>query len=97
MFMLVGRTTQGDIIDTSNEAIFNVTFFHELSEKVTLGLENDLAYHSNEQWSLLVMPQVHYELPKDTEIQFGLGVEFNDSQTKTEYVVGLRLIKNFAG
>lgn len=95
MFMLGARTTQGDIIDTNNEAIFNVTFFHEFSEKVTLGLENDLAYHSNDQWSLLVMPQVHYELPKNVEVQFGVGVELNDSHSKNEFVTGVRLIKNF--
>ncbi|NRB42715.1 MAG: hypothetical protein HRU20_30305 [Pseudomonadales bacterium] len=93
MLMAGPRFTQGKDVEDKTELLFNATFFHRISNHLTLGLENDLAYHDHNDWSYLAMPQLHYGLSEKFELQFGVGAEFNNE--KTNFVSALRLIVEF--
>ena len=82
MLMIGPRFTQGEDVDDMSELIFNATLFHQMSNHLTLGLETNLAYHDNNDWNYLVMPQLHYELTKMYELQFGVGAEFDNDSTR---------------
>ncbi|QOL25912.1 hypothetical protein LP316_00920 [Thalassotalea sp. LPB0316] len=90
MMMTGARYSTGDDAEQSLEAIINYTLFYQVNDRMTLGLENDLAWHDRDKWSLLIMPQVHYELSDKFGVQFGVGAEFNDH--KTNYTMGLRIV-----
>jgi len=93
MLMIGPRFTQGEDVEDMSELIFNATLFHQMSNHLTLGLETNLAYHDNNDWNYLVMPQLHYELTKMYQLQFGVGAEFDNGSTTV--VSSLRFIVEF--
>lgn len=93
MLMVGPRFTQGKDVDDISEFLFNATLFHQMSNLLILGLETNLAYHDDKDWSYLVMPQLHYDLTEMYELQFGIGAEFDNDSTSA--VSSLRLIVEF--
>ncbi len=84
------RATTGTDVDSDSELIGNVAFFNELNHRLIFGIENDLALESRDDWSLLVYPQLHYEINGSSSVQLGIGAEFSDHGT--DFSAGLRVI-----
>ena len=84
------RSHSGDDSFEDDELLLNFSVFRDLGHELTIGVENDYATDMGSDWSLLVMPQVHYELSANFELQAGVGVEFTSGD---DYLTaGLRLI-----
>ncbi len=90
MMMFGFRSEVGGDSDDHDEILINVSFFRELSHRMTIGIENDLAIDIDDDAELLVFPQVHYEISEHLEIQFGAGAEIDDDDT--DFSAGFRFI-----
>lgn len=84
------RATTGDDVGSDTELLVNVSLFRELDDHFVFGLENDLEIGAEGDWSLLVFPQLHYEINGFFAVQLGVGAEFSDRST--EFTAGFRLI-----
>lgn len=78
--------------------LLNASVFADLNEHIVLGLELNntdptLQGRDNNEMSLLVLPQMHYEFDSGLAFQFGLGPRFEENETEASFV--LRLIKSF--
>lgn len=90
LFMLGFRTETGGDAANHNEALFNFSLFRDIGPHMILGVESDLAMDLDGDSELLVMPQLHYELGDDLEIQLGAGAEFTSDDT--DFTAGFRFI-----
>jgi len=90
MTMLGLRVTTGSDVSDHEEVLANFTLFHELNHRWVFGIENDLATDLDDDWELLVFPQLHYEIGEFLEIQFGAGAEIDDDDT--DFTAGFRFI-----
>ncbi|MFN4261407.1 MAG: hypothetical protein ACK4RK_19145 [Gemmataceae bacterium] len=52
----------------------NATLFAEVTERLTLGLESNLASDLLGNTAILLMPQIHWEFARGFNLQFGVGV-----------------------
>ena len=89
--MIGFRTEVGDEDrDDRTEKLFNFTLFAHVAEDMTLGIESNLATTLGGESSLLLVPQLNYEVSDHCEIQSGFGVGF--LETETLPVFALRVI-----
>lgn len=77
-------TTIGEQGGNRTEILVNLSLFHEINDHLTLGFESNYARGLEGEGSLLLMPQVHYEVSPNWEIQFGAG-----SQAISGSLIGL--------
>ncbi len=75
------------------EILSNVTLFADLTERLVGGLETNLNQVIGGDLSLLVMPQLHYELARHWMIQAGGGAQFTSEFSLP--LLGFRLIREF--
>lgn len=75
------------------EMLGNVTLFADITNRLVGGLELNFGQVFNGSGSLLVMPQVHYEVDSHWMVQAGVGARFVDDLMLAE--VGFRLIREF--
>jgi hypothetical protein len=81
MLTMFGATSRlGAEVENDVGAPANVAVFADLSERLVLGLEVDSVLHSEEGASLLLMPQIHYDISEHFGIQFGIGAMYFDGQ-----------------
>lgn len=57
------------------ELIQNVSFFANVTEKVIVGVETNMSHHLAGPSTLLIMPQVHWDLTDNLNLQFGFGLQ----------------------
>ncbi len=76
LVMLGFRTDAGDDAHDVTEAIFNFALFADVSDRLVLGFEADLADKLGGDATLLFMPQVHWGISHHWELQAGAGVDF---------------------
>ena len=74
--MLGFRTEVGGDSRDETEALFNFSLFADLGPELTVGVESNYAAGLNDESTLLVMPQIHYEFTDHWMIQAGIGAEF---------------------
>lgn len=75
------------------ELLSNVTVFADVTDRVVAGVETNVGQVVGGSTSLLVMPQIHYELGMFWMLQAGVGARFTSGLTLPE--VGFRLIREF--
>lgn len=90
--------TGSDTPDKKETVLLNASLFADLNNQLVLGLElnnTDTTVQGidDNEMSLLVLPQIHYEFERGLAFQFGIGPRFKD--TETEASVVLRVIKSF--
>lgn len=78
--MLGYRTDSGDDAPGHDEVLFNLSVFRELSHRWVFGIESDLAFDIDDDTSVLLAPQFHYEINNVLEIQFSAGAEYSESE-----------------
>jgi hypothetical protein len=75
------------------EILSNVTLFADLTERLVGGVETNFIQVVGGDPSLLIMPQLHYEMSKHWMVQAGGGAQFT-----SEFILpqlGFRLIREF--
>ncbi|MCP9439756.1 MAG: hypothetical protein NNA20_13030 [Nitrospira sp.] len=76
-----------------NELLSNVTVFADVTDRFVAGVETNFAQVLGGRPTLLVMPQVHYEVDLHWMGQAGVGVRLGNDVTMP--VIGFRLIREF--
>lgn len=95
LFGMIGpRFEHGNPIGGRNtEILSNVTLFADLTDRLVGGIETNVSQVLKGSGSLLVMPQVHYEVDSHWMVQAGIGVRLVEDLALPE--VGFRLIREF--
>lgn len=95
-FGMFGPRTElgGRVTDRRTEWLSNVTLFADVTNRLVAGIETNFGQVINGHASLLVMPQVHYEVSKHWMIQGGAGTRITKGLTLPE--IGFRLIREFS-
>ncbi len=75
------------------ELLSNLTVFADVTDRLVAGLETNFGQVLGGSTSLLVMPQIHYELGASWMLQTGAGVRVTSGLTLPE--IGIRLIREF--
>jgi hypothetical protein len=88
--MLGFRTEVGGDSQDETEALFNFSLFADLGAELTVGVESNYAAGLEDESTLLVMPQVHYEFTDRWMIQAGIGAEFLPNES--DITAAFRLI-----
>lgn len=92
--MIGGRgITNGGSGDSNVEVLTNVTLFADLSERLVGGLETNFNQVVGGDLSVLLMPQLHYEVSKNWMVQAGGGAQFTSEFILPQ--IGFRLIREF--
>lgn len=92
--MLGPRFEHGNSISgLHKELLSNVTLFADVTNRMVAGVETNLGQVLGGHTTLLVMPQVHYEVDLHWMIQGGIGVRITNDLTLPE--IGFRLIREF--
>ncbi len=77
----------------NTEMLANLTLFADVTTRLVAGVETNYAQVVTGQATVLVMPQVHYEVSKYWMLQGGVGVRVTRDLTIPE--LGFRLIREF--
>ncbi len=90
--------TGSDATDKKNTIILNASVFADLNERMVVGVElnnTDTSVQTidENEMTLLILPQAHYEFKEGWSLQFGVGPNITDERTDLSAV--LRLIKSF--
>ena len=90
--------TGSDAADKKETILLNASLFADLNNHMVLGLELNntdptLQGRDDNEMTLLVLPQCHYELESGLAFQLGAGPRFDDSEIEVSAV--LRVIKTF--
>lgn len=95
VFGMFGPRTElgGRVTDRRTEWLSNVTLFVDVTNRLVAGIETNVGQVVNGHASLLVMPQLHYEVSKRWMIQGGIGTRITKDLTLPE--IGFRLIREF--
>ncbi len=95
VFGMFGPRTElgGRVTDRRTEWLSNVTLFADVTNRLVAGIETNVGQVIDGHTSLLVMPQVHYEVSKHWMIQGGAGTQITKGLTLPE--IGFRLIREF--
>lgn len=90
--MVGGRMNlAGSQRDQSIEGLVNLSVFADVNESTKLGLEINYSRNITQNpWSLIAIPQIHYDLTNDIQLQSGLG--FGTFGNGHEYSFVSRLI-----
>lgn len=83
----------GSVTDRRTELLGNVTLFADLTERLVAGFETNFNQVTDGSSSMLIMPQLHFEVSKHWMIQAGAGVRFTNELTLPE--AGFRFIREF--
>ena len=75
------------------QRILNITLFADITHTTTFGLETNLADSMSGNASLLVMPQMHWELTDHLLLQLGAGGQFTADGSRG--MGGFRLMRSF--
>lgn len=57
------------------ELIQNVSFFANVTDDVIVGVETNMSHHLAGPSTLLIMPQVHWDMTSNLNLQFGIGLQ----------------------
>ncbi len=87
--MLGFRTEVGGDSRDETEALFNFSLFADLGPELTVGVESNYAAGLEDESTLLVMPQVHYEFTDHWMIQAGIGAEFLPDESDVTFAFRL--------
>lgn len=87
------RGNTGQATRDSVDGIFNLSVFADMAPELTLGLESNLELAGSGQFSLLLMPQVHWEVTDHIMVQAGVGARVDNGQSNAE--AAMRLIRSF--
>lgn len=71
----------------------HVSLFADVTHRLVAGIETNLGQVIDGHATLLVMPQLHYEVSKHWMIQGGVGTRVTKGLTLP--VIGFRLIREF--
>lgn len=87
-----------DAPEKKETILLNASLFADVNEHIVLGLELNntdptLQGRDDNEMSLLLLPQLHYEFESGLAFQIGFGPRFEDSEIDASAV--LRLIKTF--
>jgi len=95
VFGMFGPRTElgGRVSDRRTEWLSNVTLFADVTNRLVAGIETNFGQVIDGHASLLVMPQLHYEVSKRWMIQGGIGTRITKDLTLPE--IGFRLIREF--
>lgn len=95
VFGMFGPRTElgGRVTARRTEWLSNVTLFADVTNRLVAGIETNVGQVINGHASLLVMPQLHYEVSKRWMIQGGIGTRITKDFTLPE--IGFRLIREF--
>ena len=94
LFMLGGRMDlEGKEKSETFEYLANGTIFAELSHHIALGFETNYSRHTNGEYAVTLVPQLHYEANKNIEFQAGLS--FGEASYSSEKAFVLRGIYCF--
>ncbi|OQW30052.1 MAG: hypothetical protein A4E19_10860 [Nitrospira sp. SG-bin1] len=95
VFGMFGPRTElgGRVSDRRTEWLSNATLFADVTRRLVAGIETNLGQVIDGHASLLVMPQLHYEVSRRWMIQGGVGVRWTKDLTLPE--IGFRLIREF--
>jgi hypothetical protein len=95
MLAMVGMRTEinGPDVAERTERLINMSLFYDATSQLTFGLETDYASSLSGAATLLVMPQVHWEITDHWMIQGGVGVNFTKDYSLPEAAV--RVIRSF--
>lgn len=83
----------GRINNQTVEVLSNITVFADLTDRLVGGIETNLGQVLDGSTTLLVMPQLAYEVDKHWMIQTGIGVRTTPGLTHPE--IGFRIIREF--
>ena len=72
------------------DGIANLTVFYDVDYSTTVGLESNFTFGDKDRTSLLLIPQIDFEITDHVEFQFGGGAGF--STEAVEPIIGTRLI-----
>jgi hypothetical protein len=75
------------------EVLSNITLFADLTERLVGGVETNFIQVVGGNPSLLIMPQLHYEMSKHWMIQAGGGAQFTSAFIVPQ--LGFRLVREF--
>jgi hypothetical protein len=94
-FGMFGPRTElaGRVSHRRTEWLSNVTLFADVTHRLVAGIETNLGQVLDGHASLLIMPQLHYEVSKRWMIQGGIGTRITKDLTLPE--IGFRLIREF--
>jgi hypothetical protein len=70
-------TVEGAAGTHFTELIQNVGFFADVNDRLILGVETNMAHHLSGPSSLLIIPQAHWMLTDNLNLQFGFGLQAN--------------------
>jgi len=78
----VGALVGPDVEDELG-ALVNTTLFADVTDHTIVGVEINLAWVPGGATSLLLMPQVHFELSDSVDLQIGVGAIYLDGDGET--------------
>jgi hypothetical protein len=95
IFGMFGPRTElgGRVTDRRTEWLTNATLFADVTHRLVAGIETNVGQVIGGHASVLVMPQLHYEVSKRWMIQGGVGTRITKGLTLPE--IGFRLIREF--
>ncbi len=95
MLAMVGLRTELNASDVAErtERLINTSVFYNLNDEITLGVESDVAQSLSGAATILVMPQVHWEITDHWMVQGGVGVNFTKDYSLPE--ASVRVIRSF--
>lgn len=95
VFAMFGPRTElgGRVTDRRTEWLSNATLFADVTHRLVAGIETNFGQVIDGHASLLIMPQLHYEVGKRWMIQGGVGTRITKDLTLPE--IGFRLIREF--
>ncbi len=89
-----GFRRETDGLDRGLAAVSNATLFYTQSKHVVYGLESNLKVGGPLPTSWLLMPQTHFRVVDDVNLQVGVGLEARQ-ESGAHAVMGWRLIREF--
>lgn len=90
--------TGADVADKKNTILINLSVFADIKDRLVLGLELNntdptLQKRDDNEMSLLILPQLHYDFRDGWSVQLGFGPKITNTATNSSGV--LRFIKSF--
>lgn len=90
--------TGADAADKNSTILLNASLFADVNRRTVIGLELNntdptLQKIDDNEMSLIILPQVHYEFTHGWSLQFGIGANITDERTDMSGII--RLIKSF--
>ena len=94
LFTMNGFRRETDGIEQGLAAVSNIALFHQTSKHVVYGLESNLKVGGPSKTNWLLMPQSHFRIVDDLNLQVGAGLQVS-KRRGTDAVAGWRLIREF--